>query len=90
MIWQDLVISIASATFAIALIPQVVYGFKAKQGPMKLITAIPTFLGLFAIAYSVWTLGLIFSAVTTTITGVMWLLLAIQSFMYRMRYNRNT
>lgn len=89
MIWQDLVISIASATFAVALIPQVVHGFRSKVGPIKLVTSIPTCLGLFAIAYSVLTLGLIYSTITTAFTGTMWLILVIHRMIYEKEYNKN-
>lgn len=82
MIWQDILISIASITFSIALIPQVYHGFKEKQGVIKLQTSIPTVLGLFAVMFAFFTLDLYFSTIVSFITGTLWVILVIQRVIY--------
>jgi len=83
MIWQDIVITIAGVIFSVALIPQVYNGYKDKVGPIKFQTSIPTFVGLYAVSFSFWTLSLLFSSIVTFITGSMWFLLFIQRLIYK-------
>lgn len=83
MIWQDIVITAASITFSLSLIPQVYHGYKQRVGPIQLQTSIPTFIGLYAIAIAMWTLSLFFSAIVTFITGTLWFLLFLQGLLYK-------
>ncbi len=83
MIWQDIVITAASITFSLSLIPQVYSGFKERTGPIKFQTSIPTFVGLYAITVAMWTLTLTFSAIVTFITGTLWFLLFLQRALYK-------
>jgi hypothetical protein len=83
MIWQDAVITAASASFVISLIPQVYHGFKDKVGVIKLQTSIPTVLGLLAMVFALWTLNLHFSASITALTSAMWITLLIQRLIYK-------
>lgn len=82
MVWQDILISVASIIFSVALIPQVYHGFKKKIGPIKLQTSVPTFIGLYAISITYFTLSLNFSAVICLLTGTIWLILSIQKLIY--------
>jgi len=85
VIWQDILISIASAISCISLIPQVYSGFKEKSGPIKYLTSVPTFAGLFAISLAMWTLSLFLSSTIAAISGVLWFLLFIQRVIYRQK-----
>lgn len=82
MVWQDIVITIASIVFSLALFPQVYYGFKNKKGTITYATSVPTFIGLYAIAVSYLSLGLYFSAGMSVITGTLWLIFFIQRIKY--------
>jgi len=42
IIWQDAVIMVVTFIFSLALIPQVIEGFKKKQGAITLWTSFPT------------------------------------------------
>ncbi len=83
MPWQDIVISIVNIVFAVSLIPQVYHGFKNKTGPIRCLTSVPTFIGLYVMVFAFFTLTLHFSAITAFITGSLWLTLFIQRVVYR-------
>lgn len=82
MVWQDVAISVASLVFSLSLLPQLWAGFRGKKGPIKPMTSVPTFAGLFAVSYAYFTLSLIFSAVVCFLTGCIWLALFMQRVMY--------
>jgi hypothetical protein len=73
MAWQDIVLTIGSLIFAVALIPSLL----SKDKP-ALTTSITTGCVLLVFAFVYTTLSLWFSAISTTITGLMWLTLAVQ------------
>ncbi|MFA6427746.1 MAG: hypothetical protein WCW16_04900 [Candidatus Magasanikbacteria bacterium] len=83
MIWQDIVITIASIVFSLALFPQVYYGFKNKKGTITHSTSVPTFLGLYVIAITYFSLGLYFSAGMSVVTATLWLIFFIQRVKYK-------
>ena len=83
MVWQDIAMTIANSAFAVCLIPQVYNGFREKRGFITLATSGPTFIGLFAISMSLYSLNLIFSAVTAALAGTLWLILFIQRIIYK-------
>jgi len=83
MIWQDIVITVVSVVFCVSLMPQVYCGFKEKRGPIKFQTSIPTFLGLYVICITYFTLGLYASAAITFVTGTIWLVLFFQRLLYK-------
>ena len=78
MVWQDYLISIVSVIFSIALIPQVMIGFKKKKKSVSIQTSFPTTAGLYAMSMAFLTLGLYFSALTSLITGSLWYTLLVQ------------
>ncbi|HLD06899.1 MAG TPA: hypothetical protein VJC16_05190 [Candidatus Nanoarchaeia archaeon] len=82
MIWQDAVMTVANSIFALSLIPQVYHGFKEKKGFIKPATSVPTFISIYAVAFSFYTLSLFFSSITAAITGTLWLILFIQRQIY--------
>lgn len=81
--WQDIVISIISITASIALIPQVINGFKTKRKIISIFTSLITFIGLYILSFVYLTLKLNFSTIITMITGTLWLILFIQSIIYK-------
>ena len=83
VIWQDIVITFANILFSLSLIPQVYHGFRKKKSEIVLLASIPTFTGLYVLAFTFLTLDLIFSSAMSFITGTMWFILFIQ----RLRYN---
>ena len=82
MLWQDIVLTATNIVFGVSLIPQVYHGFKAKVGPIKLHTSIPTFVGLYVVTFTFVTLSLYFSAISAFFTGTLWLLLFLQRVWY--------
>jgi len=83
MVWQDIVITIASIVFSIALVPQVITGFKHKKGFVTLAASIPTTLGLYTLTFTYLTLSLTYSAITVFITGTLWWILFMQSIVFK-------
>lgn len=82
MIWQDIVISIANLFFSLSLVNQVYCGYKEKNGPIKTLTSVPTFLGSYAICYAFWTMQLYYSSALSFVIATLWLLLFVQRIIY--------
>lgn len=83
MVWQDIVISIGTLIFTIALIPQLIKGFKEKKGGIVYSTSIPTFVCLYVISFTMFTLNLYYSSAMNFLSGTIWLLLFIQRAIYK-------
>ncbi|MFA6908647.1 MAG: hypothetical protein WC289_02045 [Patescibacteria group bacterium] len=83
MIWQDIVITVASIIFSVALVPQVYAGYKEKKGTIAYGTSVPTFVGLYVLCVAYFTLELYLSTVVCFITASLWLILCIQKRIYR-------
>lgn len=83
MVWQDIVIAIANALFIYSLAFQIYKGFKDKKGYLALQTSFLTTTGLFAVAFSFFTLDLLFSTIVTLFNGALWLTLFIQGLIYK-------
>lgn len=83
MVWQDITIFIANLVFVYALVPQVWKGFKEKHPNIAFQTGLLTILGLGAIMIAFFSLELYFSAVITMFTTTLWLILFIQSIIYK-------
>jgi hypothetical protein len=75
MHWQDWVIASGSLMMSMALIPSIV-GHDKPALSTSLLTG--TILALFAIVYS--TLNLWFSTLSTSLIGMLWLILAFQKW----------
>lgn len=83
MIWQDMVIALASIVFVVGLCYQVVRDHTNKKPSVSFPTAITTTLGMYAISISFFTLELLFSAIMAFVTATLWLGITIQSVAYR-------
>lgn len=82
VIWQDIVISIVNIVFSLALVPQVYYNFKNKVGSVVISASLPTFLGLYVLTFTFYTLNLYYSTIVSFMTGSFWLILFIQKLIY--------
>lgn len=82
MSWQDIFLTGVQIVFSLSLFVQVYDGFKEKVGPIKYLASVPTCLGLYGIAITYFTLSLYFSAVMACIVGTLWLMLAVQRYLY--------
>lgn len=76
MLWQDWVLTAGSALFAFALLPSVL----GKDKP-AVSTSFMTGTVLLIFAFVYWTLSLWISTITTVITAILWLTLAIQKIL---------
>jgi len=83
MIWQDILISITTILLAYALIPQIIKGFKTKRKTITIQTSLITLIGMYILCFAYLTLNLIFSTIVAFITGTLWLILFIQSIIYK-------
>jgi len=75
MHWQDFVFTAGNIVFSAALIPSIV----GKSKP-ALLTSLTTGVVLIVFAATYMTLSLTYSAVTSTVSGCLWLTLAIQKY----------
>ena len=83
MVWQDTVIFIVNIFFAYALIPQVWKGFKDKQGHIAFQTGLLNTILVYIMAITFFTLNLFFSGIISIFNGTIWLILFIQSIIYK-------
>ena len=83
MSWPDLVIMFANILLGYALLPQVIKGFKDNKPHITFQTGLITTIGMYAITISYFSLGLIFSSIFGAIQSSMWLILLIQTIVYR-------
>lgn len=83
MVWQDVIIAIANVLFGYSLVFQVWKGYRDKKGYLALQSSFLTMIGLYALAFSFYTLSLIVSTVVSAFNGTMWLILFIQGIMYQ-------
>jgi len=83
MVWQDIVIAIASILFGYSLAYQVFRGFKEKKGFLTLQSSLITTIGLCAITIAYLSLKLYLSAIVAVFSGIMWFLLFIQRIIYK-------
>ena len=73
MIWQDIVITVASISFSVGLIPAVL-----KRDKPPVVTSLITFLGMLGITICYISFNLVLSTITGSITTILWLVLFIQ------------
>jgi len=79
MVWQDIAITIIIYMFVIVTIPQVRDVLK-KKTKLNLITAGPTAIGNFGMAYVFFSLGLWISVTSSLIIATLWLIIFIGSW----------
>jgi hypothetical protein len=75
MQWQDMVFTVGSLVFIIALLPSV---FSKNKPDIRTSTGTAVILTVFAATY--YSLGLYFSAVVTALTAIVWAFLAWQKY----------
>ena len=80
---QDVIMAICSIAFGLALIPQIIQGFKTRTGPITLMTSIPSAAGLYTCSICAFTLGLHFTGAVWLGTATLWVLLLYQRIRYR-------
>ena len=83
MIWQDIVFAIAGIIFSIALVPQVIHGFKYKKTTIQKNTAFWTAFFLFICAITSFTLRLYLTSFVYISSGILWSILLYQSIKYK-------
>jgi hypothetical protein len=81
--WQDIGLSVVAILFNIALVPQILYGKKIKRKTIATSTATLTSIGAYFIAYIYFSLGLYISTGIQALGATLWLVLLIQSIVYR-------
>ncbi len=81
--WQDIALSIILIILNIALILQVIEGFKTKKKAIAFSTGLITVIGLYFACFIYFTLNLYFSALIEFLGGTLWLILFIQSIIYK-------
>ena len=79
---QDYIMSMASVLMSYALVPQVVWGFRHRDGGGPVQTALLTTIGLATMSVCGFTLGLYWSAGVWTITTALWACVLWQRIRY--------
>ena len=81
--WQDNLITVVNLTMVYGMLMQVIKGFRDKKRHINFQTGLITFVGLYASAIAFFSLNLIFSGITIVISGTLWLILFIQTIIYK-------
>ena len=80
--WQDMVMAICSFGFALALLPQVLKGFRDRAGYLTLPTAGLTAAAVLAISVCRFSLALHYAGVVDGVVGGLWVILLLQRLRY--------
>ncbi len=83
MVWQDILIAVMNMMMGYALIPQVYKGFKEKRKNIATQTGFLTFSGIYIMGIAMFTLKLYFTTAVLFFNGTLWLILFIQSLIYK-------
>jgi len=75
---QDAIYSVCMAVFVIAMVPQVLDGFRRRVGTVSLWTSVPTALTLCVLAVTVGTTGYVYGCVMQAVCAALWFELAFQ------------
>ena len=86
MFWQDYAITIIVYMFVAVTIPQVIDVVKGRSS-LNLLTAGPTSLGNYGLAYVFFTLDLWLSVISAILIATLWLILFVFSFMNKYKNN---
>jgi len=81
--WQDYLITLSVVAFSYALLPQIYQGYKQKKGFINSQTSLITLIGMYALTYTYFSMGFLFSSIITFISGTLWLTLFIQKLIYK-------
>lgn len=82
MVWQDILISVVNVVLSSSIAYQVYLGFRNKKGYLSLFTSSLSFLGLYVISATFFSLALYYSAIITAISATLWLTLFVQKIIY--------
>ncbi len=82
MIWQDVIVSLASIIFAYAMIPQIIYGFKTKKGLISIQFALLNIIAMIGLIVVYANFNLTYSTVLNVIITILWAVLLIQRLAY--------
>jgi uncharacterized membrane protein len=87
---QDIIISIVAVLFSYSLIPTIIKISKNLYvaNSFSWQTVIITTIGMFVIAFSMLSLGLLFSFIMNLITAICWLIILILKIIYWYVYER--
>ncbi len=80
--WQNILLAGVGVAFFCALVPQVVKGFRMKQGLVEVWTSLITFLGLLVYVVVFYSLGVYVTVVSSFLSCVCWLILLIQRIVW--------
>ena len=81
--WQDIAIATADIFLSYALLPQIIHNFRHGHSDVTFQTSLIGTVGLYFMAFVVYTLGLIFSSIITLVAATLWLILLIQWLIYK-------
>jgi len=81
-VWQDWVMGACVGVFLVALVPQVIQGFRWRAGFVTWPTSLLTGLCCCALGVCLWTLGARLTAALDMATGGLWLVLLAQRLIY--------
>ncbi len=82
MVWQDIIVSIASIIFVYAMIPQIIYGFKTKKGLISIQFSLLNIVAMIGLIIVYASFNLIFSTILNSIIAFLWFILLIQRLKY--------
>lgn len=83
MMWQDIVVTIVSLTFVYAMIPQIIYGFKKKEGVITYQFSVLNIFAMVALIIAYYSLGLVFATAISVVILLGWTTLFIQKIIYK-------
>ncbi len=83
MMPQDFIIAITNILLSYALFPQILHNFKEKKNEITFQTSIISTFALYIPAFTVYSLDLIISSITTFAAATLWLIILIQKFIYK-------
>ena len=82
MIWQDLVVGLCSIILGYAIVPEVYSNYKNKKPSVTYQTSFITFVGLYVLSFTFFSMNLYFGAFVDFLTATLWLALFIQRIVY--------
>jgi len=83
MVWQDIALMIVNAVFAIALVPQILEGYRKKLGLIRLEASIPTALGMLVITIAYFSMNLILATIFALVLMILWTIIVVQRLVYK-------
>ncbi|MFH1325649.1 MAG: hypothetical protein ABIH49_02685 [archaeon] len=82
MIWQDVIVSLASVIFVYSMFPQIVYGFKTKKGLISIQFSLLNIIAMIGLIIVYVSFELFLSAAINMLITSLWGVLLIQRIKY--------